>query len=108
MSEKHYVVIQAFKGSPTGATVIEFNVGDEVDEFILGKDLLAVCLAEEWISEGNPEPEKMTSVANYIHLMQPATKSVIHNVINAIYRLDKANPSYWTRRGVPKPEPIKK
>ena len=89
MSEKHYVVIQAFKGSPTGATVIEFNVGDEVDEFILGKDLLAVCLAEEWISEGNPEPEKMTSVANYIHLMRPATKSVIHNVIQAIEHLTK-------------------
>ena len=47
-----------------------------------------------------------TSVANYIHLMQPATKSVIHNVIKAIESLDKDKQSLWTSKGVPKTDSI--
>lgn len=44
-----YEVIQDFKGSPDGHTVIQFTKGSEIDRAELGDDLAGVALAEKWV-----------------------------------------------------------
>lgn len=46
---KKYEVMQDFKGSPDGHTVIQFTKGGEIDHADLGDDLAGVALSEKWV-----------------------------------------------------------
>lgn len=46
-----YIVKENFKGSPTGARVVEFEADQKVEHTMIGDDLAAVALDEGWIEE---------------------------------------------------------
>src|SRR5574340_380925 len=46
---KKYEVMQDFKGSPDGHTVIQFTKGSEIDHAELGDDLASVALSQKWV-----------------------------------------------------------
>lgn len=51
---KKYEVIQDFKGSPDGHTVIQFAKDSEIDHAVMGDSLAAVALEEKWVKEIKP------------------------------------------------------
>lgn len=50
---KKYDVLQDFKGSPDGHTVIQFTKGSEIDHADMGDDLAGVAVSEKWVKLSN-------------------------------------------------------
>ena len=58
-----YEIIETFKGSPDGSTVVDFQAGETATEKELGPELVKAALAEGWIKPAdiNTNPDSPPS-----------------------------------------------
>ncbi|MCB4811691.1 cytochrome P450 [Methylovorus menthalis] len=92
-----YKVIKDFNGSPDGANVIAFKIGDSMSIQKHGEDLINVALAEKWIvadkppaSPKSPEQLKAAAQKKVDGLTKSLSKAKPENKAKLQEELDKA------------------